>query len=225
MPSSLLGEFILGQSELGFSSPEVSGLTQQIPVYLYTEYNDDEDLQALVESYNQISQVYLDWFNSINLPIYTSPSITGVLLDWVAQGLYGLERPVLPSGFAQSFGPFNTYTFNSITFNEQLIIGATNYYTTSDDIFKRIITWRFYKGDGTQFNVTWLKRRIMRFLYGDNGADTSVGQTYIVSVTFSSGYQVIIDILESSPAASYLQSAIAAGVLPLPFQYSYTVNI
>ena len=41
----------------------------------------------------------------------------------------------------------------------------------TDDVFKRILTWHFYKGDGKNFSVRWLKRRIWRFLQGANGTD------------------------------------------------------
>ncbi len=49
------------------------------------------------------------------------------------------------------------------------------------------MTWNFYKGDGNVFNVRWLKRRIMRFLIGTNGAAPNVDQTYGISVTYGPG--------------------------------------
>lgn len=171
------------------------GITSIIPSYLYQEYADDDDLLALVQAYNIIGQYYLNWFNTIDLPIYTGPNVAGVLLDWVAEGLYGIYRPALPSGKAQLIGPFNTGRFDQLQFNERKLVGSSDYYATSDDTFRRIITWAFFKGDGKVFNIRWLKRRIMRFLLGANGVNVNVDQTYQVSVTFGIGNQVNITIL------------------------------
>jgi hypothetical protein len=166
-----------------------------IPSYLYIQYNDDDDLQALVAAYNALSQELITWFAEINLPVYTGPAIIGALLDWVALGLYGQARPTLPSGVNRNLGPFNTWQFNSLAFNAMRTQQSTEFYATTDDVFKRIITWNFYKGDGRQFSVRWLKRRIMRFLLGENGTDPGVDETYMVSVGFSGSNQVDIRIL------------------------------
>ena len=155
-----------------------------IPSYLYQEYSDDDDLQAFVSAYNTIAQQYIDTFNQINLPIYTGPLIVGSLLDWVAAGLYGFDRPSLSSGLNRNLGPFNTWALNTIPFNAYKLIGNANITVTTDDIFKRIITWNFFKGDGNVINIRWLKRRIMRFLYGINGANVNVDQAYQISITF-----------------------------------------
>ena len=166
-----------------------------IPSYLYQQYNDDEDLQAFVRAYNTLSQERVDWFNTINLPIYTSPSISGDLLDWVAQGLYGVYRPALSSGKNRNVGPLNTYAFNEITYNTIRTIGPNDIAATNDDVFKRIITWDFHKGDGRVINIRWLKRRIMRFLNGENGTSYNVDQTYQISITFGVNNQVNIRLL------------------------------
>lgn len=224
--------------------------------YLYVEYNDDDDLQAFFKSYNlNISQQYLDWFNNANLPIYTE--LSDGMLDWVAEGLYGISRPVLPSGQNVTIGPFNTYGFDQETFGSARIEGPVNVFVTTDDIFKRIITWNTYKGDGRTFNVRWLKRRIMRFLLGVNGSAPNIDTTYQVSVSFGLKNQVNINLLQGTrlitggatfnefapdtqpfnatksgfisynplPDAAILKAAIEAGVLQLPFQYTFVVSV
>lgn len=175
--------------------PTLTSLSQVIPSYLYWQYNDDPDLNAFVNQFNLMAQQYVDWFNSINLPVYTADTIVDGLLDWVALGLYGQERPSLPSGEAETIGPINTYAFNTMPFNGFELIGPKNVYATTNDVFKRILTWNFYKGDGYTFNIRWLKRRIQRFLDGVNGTDPGVNQTYQISVTFGTGNQVNINIL------------------------------
>jgi hypothetical protein len=162
-------------------------LSQTLPSYLYQEYADDDDLQAFVASYNQLAQQYVNWFANIGLPVYTGTNISGALLNWVAEGLYGFTRPALASGMNRNIGPYNTWAYNTIPFNKIKVVGPANVTVTSDDIFKRIITWNFYKGDGNTFNIRWLKRRIMRFLIGTNGTAPNIDQTYAVSVTYGPG--------------------------------------
>lgn len=91
--------------------------------------------------------------------------LTGPLLDWIANSTYGYYRPTLGGELA------------------------------TDDVFQRCLTWEFFKGDGTQFTIAWLKRRVERWLGGPNGVDPGVNQTYQVSVTFGSPNIVYINIL------------------------------
>lgn len=203
-------------------------LTKTIPSYLYIEYQGDAALEAFVAAYNVMAQEYVDWFNQIGLPVYTGPLISDSLLDWVAMGLYGISRPALT--------------------------GST---PVTDDVFKRVISWHFYKDDGKVFDVRWLKRRIMRFLEGVNGTGQAVNQTYQISVRFPGSSVVLINVLPGiglfdrrtlfngsqfntrkfnetilqlqnyadTTLAPILKDAIDAGVLELPFQYSYIVGI
>lgn len=227
-----------------------------IPSYLYVQYNDDPDLQAFVAAYNTMAQDYLDWFNNVNLPVYTG--LSGALLDWVAQGLYGMVRPSLPSGRNLDKGPLNTYAFNTLGYNSRKSVGPANVTVTSDDLFKRIMTWNFYKGDGKTVTVRWLKRRIMRFLIGTAGSAPNIEQTYNISVTFGAPNIVSIRLTigtrridggalynrfglnampynalrttfipatDHLPNETVLKEAIAAGVLQLPFQYEFEVQV
>lgn len=178
-----------------------NGLTTQtalIPSYLYQEYNDDDDLQSFVASFNLLAQNYIDTLNGLNLPIYTDLNISGGLLDWVGEGLYGLPRPTLSSGRIRSVGPFNTFALNTLAFNSLKKISNVVVIATSDDIYKRILTWHFYKGDGKVFNIRWLKRRIMRFINGANGTAPNVDNTDQVSISFGVNYQVNITIVGST---------------------------
>lgn len=198
-------------------------LTKIIPSYLYQEYSDDADIQALVDAWNQIAQTYVDWFNSVNLPIYTGPVVSGSLLDWVGQGLYGVTRPVLPFGVSSDDGLYNALQFNELAFNETNISNASSFVTT-DDIYRRVITWAFFKGDGRQFTIPWLKRRIMRFLLGVDGINFNVDKTYDISVTFA-GTIVNIEVPASYDAAQIFQAAIESGVLEFPFQFTPSVTL
>lgn len=169
-------------------------LTQVVPSYLYQQYYDDEDLQAFIRAFNSMAQAYVTWFATASLPVYAeNQTVNGLLLDWVAEGLYGMRRPLLPTGNTQNLGMYNTIEFNTLPFNEERLIGPPDYYLTTDDVFKRILTWHLWKGDSKLFNVRWLKRRIMRFLTGTDGGPGFTDQTYLVSVTFA-GTQVNINL-------------------------------
>lgn len=174
-----------------------TSLLLTIPAYLYKQYEDDDDLQAFFAAYNQLAQAFVDWFNTIDLPIYTGPTINGALLDWVGAGLYGMPRPTLANGQNLVAGPFDTYEFNTLAFNEITITPIVNIYQTDDDTYKRILTWHFFKGDGRVFDVRWLKRRILRFLLGVNGLDWDVSDTSRISVTFGLDNQVNIRLIDS----------------------------
>ena len=171
-------------------------LQNTIPSYLYQQYANDDDLQAWVAAYNTIAQQYVTWFNTINLPVYTGPLITGDLLDWVALGLYGVARPVLGSGSANVVGQFNTYTPNFLTFNGEHTDRSSEVFTpVDDDIFKRILTWKLYKGDSKQMSIRWLKRRILRFLLGTDGTDVNTADTQQISITFSDDSTVTLTVI------------------------------
>ena len=221
--SSAFGQFVFGLSPFGAPTPQVpvptpTTLQYTIPAYPYQEYSDDSDIRAFFDQLNAAQQTILDQFNQLNLPVYTSGSITGPLLDWVAYGLYGFLRPTLPTGITRIIGPINTYGPNSLALDVRRVIAdqpgtlggfiigqsaigiasifgtslAPSPYVATDDTFKRVITWAFYKGDGRVFSIRWLKRRIWRFLTGTNGSAPNIDQTYRVSVSFGVGNQVNI---------------------------------
>lgn len=199
-------------------------LTNIIKAYLYEQYADDADIQALVDAWNAIAQEYVDWFNTVMLPIYTGPVVAGDLLDWVAEGLYGFVRPVLPFGTSSNDGLYNALFFNELAFDDSNI-SSSGSFVTNDDTYRRVITWHFFKGDGHQFTIPWLKRRVMRFLLGANGISYNVDQTYDVSVTFGIGGQVTITIPSTYVYASIFQAAVESGALELPFQRTWIVTL
>jgi hypothetical protein len=177
----------------GFPPAGPTTMTDTIPSYLYQQYNDDQDLQAFVGAFNSTARQYVGFFRDTNLADYRA--LSGALLDWVAEGLYGLTRPTLGSGSNRNLGPLGTYTFGTPPAYASLKrLGPLNVTITSDDTFQRVMTWALYKGDGRTFNVRWLKRRVMRFLNGVNGVDPGVNQTYDVSVQFGSEGVVAIAI-------------------------------
>lgn len=232
-------------------------LTVLIPSYLYQQYSDDEDLQGFIYAYNLMAQQYVTWFAGIELSKYAlNGQLTSALLDWVGTGLYGMPRPVLPAGLSYTQGPLNTYAFDTMALNDYDVIDPAQYYVTNDDIYRRVLTWHLWKGDGKLFDIEWLKRRVMRFLTGEDGGPGETDQTYEVSVTFGDGvaninlqstrrfsvggaifgaglmndfyldeYETTAVQVPISPYVEVFKAAVDSGVLELPFQYTWIVNI
>lgn len=203
--------------------------TSVIPAYPYEEYRDDDNVSSFFYAYNILAQQYLNWFNTVNLPVYTG--LSGALLDWVAQGLYGIARPSLASGQIFGVGPLATWELANWVLASFTSTGSIQNPTVTDDIFKRIITWFFFKGDGQQFCTTWLKRRIMRFLTCANGTAPNIDNTYPVSVAFNGSGSITITITLTDAdgiplsIAQVFQTAVQIGVLSFPFQLSEVVVI
>lgn len=167
-----------------FPPPGVTGLTTVIPSYLYQQYTDDDDLWGWTDAQNDMQQNFVDTFNALNLPIYPGPIVSNALLDWVGRGLYGMSRPMLGSGIPAIIGPLNTYGCDWLVpkweevgadmlarfgLNMIAYYGPENVVIANDDVYRRVLTWHFYKGDGKYFDIRWLKRRVWGFLYGNNG--------------------------------------------------------
>lgn len=180
-------------------------------------------MQAFFGAYNEYTQSYLDYLNNLNLPIWTSSTIVGSMLDWVALGIYGFIRPVFSIAGGAGKGPLNTWQLNTIPLNTDLGGSASSFTTANDDIFKRVLTWHLYKGDGKVFDVQWLKRRVGRFIYGTNGADPPVNP-YAISVHMTGPFAATINVSASQPASAIFTQAVSQGVLELPFQITWTVT-
>ncbi|CAB3742582.1 hypothetical protein LMG22037_06612 [Paraburkholderia phenoliruptrix] len=192
-------------------------LQQTIPSYLFSQYSDDENLQAFVAAYNSITQGYVDWFNNTPLGLYTSPSITGPLLDWIGQGVYGISRPVLATQTSSTRAGYNEFPYNVPPYNYLSFSSSGTAQLASDDIYKRALTWNLYRGDGQQFTMGWLKNRVSRFLNGANGADYPVLNNP-PSITVS-GNTFTISVFGDVPGIA-LQELMNARILAFPFQYN-----
>ena len=261
--SGAFGYFVFGYSAFGIAGPPPPPLpgpavTQTIKSYLYWEYQDDDDLQAFVDAYNTLAQEYLDWFNALNLPCYTSAPVTGLLLNLVGAGLYDYPRPVIGVGQERVEGPLDTWTLDSIPVDGRVVMEQVSFVSTTDDLYRRILTWHLQKSTGKIFSTRWLKQRIMQFLTGVDGIPVNTGDTSRVSVSFGVGNQVcitilkyrstvvesaaldaftldsipldwvVVDVVDLGPqyeVAQAFQYAVEGGLLELPFQFDWVVNV
>lgn len=195
----------------------MSVVTKQLASYPYQQYADDDDIKAFFTAYNALSQTNLDTANNLYLPIYSNK--TGNLLNLVGEGIYGEVRKALGTGFSYTVGMYNTYEYNLNPNNlyELNFVGTS--YEVNDSTYKKIIQWNTFKGDGYQFTIRWLKRRIQRFFSNQINPPT----TYSYSVTLS-GTNVTITIPNSLDATIF-QAAIQSQILLVPFQYNFSVTI
>ena len=201
-------------------------VTEILPSYLYQQYCPDENVSAFFTAYNNQAQSYLDYLISLNLPVWSSLSLTGELLDWVALGLYGFKRPSLTYGSVSlNGGIYNSTIYDVLPYDQGAISGGSTTVFATDDIFQRCLTWNMYKGDGFQFNVFWLKKRVIRFLSGVNGLSPNIDNTYNVSVTYKSNNNILITVnpYYAPSIVQILQAAIISGAVQLPSQYNFSV--
>lgn len=150
-------------------------LTDIIPAYIYKQYQDDENILAFADGINSLSQEYLDWFNQTPMGVYTNSNVAGALLDWVGNNLYGLFRPTISTSSITSSGELGTNTLGTHTIGTLTVTNSGTAQVANDDIYKRLMTWFLYRGDGVQMSVEWVRRRVARFIYGAYGADIDVG--------------------------------------------------
>lgn len=193
-----------------------------LPAYPFVQYNDDPYVVAFFDAYNAMAQAYLDAFRELALPYWPSPRLTGYLLDWAAQGIYGQHRPAQQLvHWQKEDGPYNTVEYDQIPYAHLSNFVNGQYAFMNDDIFKRVLTWNFYKGDGFQFSVPWLKRRIARFIHGKDGHAPPLTDTFDVSVTVNKGLFTLVIPDYGDGVADELKGAIQQGFVKLPFMYRF----
>ena len=212
---------------LGFSNnwppTEPTSVQQTVPAYAYVQYQNDDEITAFFDAFNLWAQGYVNWFNALDLPIYTKDPVSGALLDWVGQGIYGIIRPGLPTSIGTPpQGPVNSFAVNSLPANGYRPGVPSTYTATTDDSYRRCITWAFYKGDGKTFSPTWLKRRINRFLNGVNGTDVPNDTTFGVSV-YPTGFKAWTIKLPTTTASQIFRAAVEVGAIELPFMITWAV--
>lgn len=211
----------------------MSNLTKQIRAYAYQQYSDDPNITAWFAAYNNSvnyptpvegsptspsAQNYLDLMNNLSLPDYSNK--TGNLLNWVAENIYGEIRHSLPIGTYRPIGMVDTFGYDEETSNTyRSQYSDTTSFTVSDGVFKSIVQWNIFKGDGFQFTVTWLKRRVHRFLNGNPFSQN----TFDTSVEFTGATSVVITVPAVSSYGTALQAAVESRTVLLPFQYDFSV--
>lgn len=195
-----------------------------IPSYLYVQYSDDQDLQAFISSYNNITQGYLNWFNQNPLAVYTSPNIGGQLLDIIGYGVYGIKRPVTATQGTLAPSSYALFPYSKTPYagHEKVITGLPT--PVNDDIYKRTLTWFTYLADGKQMNMTWLKRRFARFVYGTAGSDVTADAYMQVSIKQSSVAGIYTVTLPASSTVTTMSLIFTSLSSILPVGKTFTIT-
>lgn len=197
-----------------------------IPAYAYRQYSTDENVQAFFSTMNAMQQSILTWFASTPLAVYTSSAISGPLLDWTAVGIYGIARPVLSTLSSSETGPLGENVLGTHTFGVLSIEASGTTVTVTDDIYKRVLTWILYRGDGLNFTMPWLLRRVERFLGGVNGVDVPVDLATRPTISVSGvAFSITVPTAPSNPASPIFQQLMTQGFLPTPLPYTFTVTV
>ena len=197
------------------------------PAYPYQQFSDDADINALFGAYNDISSQYLSWILDRPLALYMRDTISGGLLDYSAYCIYGIRRLVLGTMSVQNTdGPIDSREIDALAIDDTELSIATGSIDMSDDLFKRIMTWNLNKGDGVQFSIPWLKKRVMRFITGVGGHAWLFTGTAPVSVSLD-GNTVKIIIAKNTAEESVidaLNALLGNGTLQSPPNFSYLVS-
>ncbi|MXV43589.1 hypothetical protein GS501_00655 [Saccharibacter sp. 17.LH.SD] len=197
------------------------------PATPYQQFSDDADIIAFFEAYNALMQEIIFWMVGHPMALYIGPALTGNLLSYCALCLYGQFRYRISYVELRSVtGAIDTTTINRLSVDETVIDKRYIGNSISDDLFKRILTWNFYKGDGLNFSIPWLKRRIMRFLTGDDGHAWRFNSTDPVSVRLE-GRKVIIT-PDTGPWSHdlviILSRILTNGILNVPPMFTFMVK-
>lgn len=220
--------------------------------YLYYQYKDDLDLQAFINAFNEMAQGYWEWYRDTPLSVYSNTNVFGSLLDWVGLGLYGLGRPILLyAGPSRNFGEINSCKLNWTSINGLYRFKTGKAVPVTDDVYKRVLTWFLYRGDGYEVTLDWLRKRIARFLFGPNGSDITNDYLQEVSLQGSTKTKdgainsypinsratnsspkkkapvqnVIVITLQDSIMSQQFQQLLNQGWLSVPFEITFTVNL
>lgn len=229
----------------------ISPLPNVVETYVYNEFADDPDIQAFFAGVNTTAQGYVSWFNATPLSVYTSPNINGPLLDWIGQGIYGIKRPVISTLTSRSYGAYNTIPYNSLPYGARKHVNSGTAQSANDDIYKRTLTWHTYLGDGRQMSIQWLRMRVARFIFGANGSDIPVEDSFQISISrsstgFSGAYgstayntqaynthktrknlaaRSITITVPAGQNSQIFRTLVNEGYLALPFQVNFTVIV
>lgn len=226
-------------------------LADVVKAYLYQQYFDDSDLQGFIEASNATFQGYLNWFRETPLSVYTNPSISGPLLDWVGTGIYDISRPVVSNGSTRYVAAYGSLPYAKNPYLKHVKISNETASIVDDDIYKRVLTWHSYLGDGRNTSIYWLRRRVARFIYGFSGTDVSADYFSKISIirpplSFSAAYTtgpyatqpystrksrrtlaahaLQITVPATSVSVAF-QNLLEQGYLALPFQTRFSVLI
>lgn len=204
-------------------------LQQPPQSYLYGEYSDDQDLVASRKVFNAQVQSIYSWLINTCLSDYRQDPVSGALLDWVGLGVYGMARRLtIPGsgGLVKSpwaDGAWAEAVWAGLVVNRD----GASVVNLTDDLFRRALTWNTYLADGSVFTTTWLRRRVIRFLYGANGFDVNTANWYSsISIEWVDARQAKVVLPGDTPQdlLLVLSYGLSTGYLRTPIGYTFLLQ-
>jgi len=141
----------------------------------------------------------------INLPDYTSNTITGNLLSWVCESIYGVRRPILQYAITK----YDTSEYDAAIYDL-----SSDAVLAPDDILRKIVAWNCKRDIMGPFSIPVLKHKVAQFLGVDVG---------LIWVT-QSGRQFTVSIPDG-PIALSLAAGFELRLVNLPVEYSFILDV
>lgn len=202
---------------------------QQYPAYACAPLERNPNFQACLSVLNAELTAIFDDLQNLNAGYLLDKD--GLELDFYAAGIYGIYRPTVGLG---------TYLGASGALGQRRFATRFCSYSAgyvppskllSDDEFKRFLVWQLSIGDGRQFNITWLKRNIARFLLSSVFDEISATHLWLVGIVAQTKgvLEITLPYTTSDTATQGLMTTlkwlIQADLMNLPIQYTYKVNL
>jgi hypothetical protein len=183
-------------------------LTVPLLPYQYQNYKKDPPIDAMFQAARERVALEYSQLLAVNLPIWATKS--GAFLDYIGLYLYAFPRPSVPTYSTAEAGPYNTLTFNSAEYNSAPIIRTVvSAQLVSDDVYKRCLQWRMWRGDGKVFALWSVRQRIARWF----DIDYNEISLAIVGSTIAAA-------IPEHPLFSQFKFLFENGQLPLPLGFS-----
>lgn len=143
----------------------------------------------------------------INLPDYTSETITGNLLSWVCESIYGVRRPILQYAITK----YDVSEYDSALYDQ-----ASDAILAPDDVLRKIVAWNCKRDMIGPFSIPVLRRKVADFC----GIDVGLAR---IEISATPG-QFVVEVPDG-PYALSLNACFELRLVNLPVEFSFVFNV
>jgi hypothetical protein len=180
-------------------------------VYVGNGFEKSPDVNAIVDASNAELNTCIENLRNLSVAQYNDKCCDW--LDWFALGVYGFQRPIIAiDDTVRADGGWGSFGWGTHGWGYGILGNNPSFESVPDDIFIKTLQWHLYRGDGFQFCISWLRRRIQRF----------TGE-YVVSIELELWSFAIT--LPKNRTTNYFKYLILANKLELPEQFTYAVYL
>lgn len=141
----------------------------------------------------------------VNLPDYTSETITGTLLSWVCESIYGVPRPTLQ---------YSITKYDVSTYDSALYDLASDAIPAPDDVLRKIVEWNCKRDMMGPFSIPVLKHKCAAFL-----------GVPVESIYVSQSGRVFTVSVPTNYYSPSLQACFELSVVNLPCEYQMVLEV